>query len=119
MAEVKATYVKLGEKANFFYDPITRLKVLPKQVIKIDMNLVKKDGKIANALKGGHLEYADASEYKAPVDSEDVDDNEEDDVAMTHEELVEAAKEGGSDLSKSKLRKLTEEELQEIIEEQS
>lgn len=115
MAEVKAKYLKLGEKANFFYDPVTKLKVLPKQVIKVDMNLVSKDGKISNALKGGHLEYADANEYKAPVDAVETKEEVENEVA-SKSDLVAEAIDAGSELSKSKLKKLSVEELENHIE---
>ncbi len=107
-------YIKLGEKAYFFYDPVTKLKVMPNKVYKIDMSKVPVKGKIKDALKGGHLEYAEKSEYVAPEGEVEVDEEEE--AAVTKADLIVQAIEAGSELSKTKLKKLTVEEIQEHIE---
>lgn len=107
---VIAKYVKLGDKANFFYDAETGLKVLKGQVVKIDMAKVPTKGKIKDALKGGHLEYADAKEYAGPADEV------EEESTVSKADLIEKAIESGSELSKTKLRKMSFEEIEEHIE---
>lgn len=55
-----AKKVKLGEKANSFFDPISRLKVLPGQVIELTKeNEASK--KVQVALRQGHLSITDES----------------------------------------------------------
>ena len=86
---------------------------MPNKVIKIDMAKVPAKGKIMDALRGGHLEYADSKEYVAPDDAEEF---EEEEGAQTKAELIEEALEAGSEMSKSKLKKLSVEEIQDHIE---
>jgi hypothetical protein len=116
---MKIDYIKLGDKANFFYDPTSGLKVLPGQVIKVDAEKVKANLKLNKALKSGHLEYADENDYdpekvKALINelegnTENISNGSDDEY--NHDELVEMAVEAGSTLSKSKLKKKTKDEL--------
>ena len=120
MAEevIKVKYIKLGELASFFYDPVTMVEVRPGQVVKININAVSKKGKIIEALKGGHLDYADASEYKSVNDVEEEEVEEiESEAQITKSDLISEAISEGSELSKTKLKKLSVEQLQDHIEE--
>lgn len=75
-------YVKLSKKAENFYDPTTKTKILKGQVIKLD-NTNKFSKRIEAALRGGHLEHASEEEFKAAnvsteatskdVNTEDID----------------------------------------------
>lgn len=117
---VKISYVKLGEQANSFYCTGTRLKISRGQVIKIDENKVKKDGKIYKGLLHGHLERTTAEDYddyqetlSNPAEVKEAEVNNE--PEPTKAELVEEAITLGSELSKSKLKKLSVDELNEEI----
>jgi len=59
-----AQYIKLGQKAESFYDPFSKLSLVGKQVAEFS-------GKVANSnrvklgLSGGHLSYASEAEFLA------------------------------------------------------
>jgi hypothetical protein len=116
---MKVNYIKLGEKANFFFEPASGLKVLPGQVIKIDEEKAKANSRINKALKSGHLEYADESEYdptKIADYLESLDKVAEGNSELSKDELIEKAIELGASESKSKLKKYSVEELKSYIE---
>jgi hypothetical protein len=85
-----ASYVKLGGKAEVFYDAFSELKVVRGQVV--EMNAVQaRSLKVKKALSGGHLQMATEAEFKgetAEVASEKVDYTE-----MTKAELLKFYKE--------------------------
>jgi hypothetical protein len=58
----KKRFVKLGEKASVFFDPINRLKVLPNDIVEVS-GMAKFSSKINAAIKGGHLEVVSEDEY--------------------------------------------------------
>lgn len=122
-----AKYVKLGEKASSFYDPSTGFKVSGDKVKEVtkEMQVSKKFKK---AIKGGHLEWAEAGEFvkEIEVDEEaDTDSNEQ----FTEGELMSKSKEAlvnlawkaqltldeEDQLSEEKLAKKTKAELAELI----
>ncbi len=119
---MKVNYVKLGEKANFFYDAVSGLKVLPGQVIKVDEEKAKANSKIGKALKSGHLEFADEEDYDPSkvanlLQEVGLSEKSESEEGYTQEELIDMALELGSSLSKSKLKKLSLEELNNHVNE--
>ena len=52
--------VRLGKKAESFFDPTTRLQVLKGQVVTLERKHLKSK-RVKSALAGGHLEYTDNS----------------------------------------------------------
>jgi len=56
-----AKYVKLGDKAESYYDPYSGLSLAGKEVKEL-LGTALTSNSIANALKGGHLSHA--SEYE-------------------------------------------------------
>lgn len=59
-----AIYVKLGEKANSFSDPITGVNLAGKEVIQISQ-IQANSPKTRSALRGGHLLRATSAEFAA------------------------------------------------------
>lgn len=67
-----AKYVKLGKKAEIFFDPTTRTKILKGQVVKLE-DRRKFSKKISAAIAGGHLIHAskeDFNDYMEDVNSQ-------------------------------------------------
>lgn len=62
MPNIKRTYLKLGETATSFYDPVTKVKVVGDQVVMLESI---KTRKISNAIRHGHLRTVSESEYNA------------------------------------------------------
>lgn len=119
---MKVNYVKLGEKANFFYDAVSGLKLLPGQVVKVDEEKAKANSKINKALKSGHIEFADEEDYdpsKVEGLLKEVGQLETDSVeeGYTKDELIEMAVELGSTVTKAKLKKYTLEQLNDHVNE--
>lgn len=56
-------YIKLGEKAESFSDPITRFKIVGKEVKELPKKF-RKSLKIARAITGSHLIMSNEKEYK-------------------------------------------------------
>jgi hypothetical protein len=56
-----ANYLKLGEKAESFFDPISRLKITKGKVVKLDS--IPKTPKVLKALKNGHIEKTTEDDY--------------------------------------------------------
>lgn len=102
--------VKLGDKAEFFFDAGSRIKVLPGQVVELG---VKSLGsvRIQMALKNGHLVVADSKEFEAQNEASEVEET----GKLSKKELQAKAKELGTEYSASALRKLSEEELEAHI----
>lgn len=119
------TKIKLGKKANSFFDPTTKLKVLPGQVIELK-NIHKKSTRITKALRDGHLQYTDEDvNQEAPKSSvkEKETENWIEKLELTTEalsklkkaELIEVAKFYESQLEDSELQEYTKAELIEEI----
>lgn len=131
-----AKYIKLGEKAEIFFDPTTRTKVLKGQIIKLE-DKQKFSKKIAAAIGGGHLVYSTKEAYndymedssqattKSATKEEAVDWMEPwleaNEVAektlkpLRHEKLVELAKHFESEFTAEELKDSTKAELIEEI----
>lgn len=54
-------HVKLGEKASMFFDPTTKVKVLPNQAVPVS-NREKESKKFKRAIAAGHLERVSEDE---------------------------------------------------------
>jgi hypothetical protein len=120
--EVKIAYITLGGKARSFYDSETGVQLVPGKVFKIDESKVQSKGKLAGALRGGHVERTDAEAYDLYSKGEgkivqQSKEEGEDDITMTKAQLVDYAKELGSDLTKNKLKGMSVFQLQELINE--
>ncbi len=131
-----AKYIKLGEKAEIFFDPTTRTKVLKGQIIKLE-DKQKFSKKISAAIGGGHLVYSTKEAYNdymedlASKDDTKVFQKEEDNwleawveanelsektlKPLKHEKLVELAKHFESEFSDEDLKDSTKAELIEEI----
>lgn len=88
------TFARLGNKSNLFYSPITRFKLVGKEVKKLPDNY-QKDGNILRALSGGHIRYASDAEvenFKKATSVQEVEDKskELEDKAKEVEELKES-----------------------------
>jgi hypothetical protein len=59
-----ARYIKLGDKAESFYDPYSEFGLVGKQVKLLEDNAAKSNT-VTNALKGGHLTFATEAEFVA------------------------------------------------------
>lgn len=86
----KAKFVKLGEKANSFYDPSTGFKLSKNQVGELTTEM-QVSRKIKNALKNGHIEIAEEGEFE---DVNEIEVNEDKDQQFTESELMSKSKEG-------------------------
>lgn len=114
-----ANYVKLGEKASMFYDPVTQTKILPGQVIKIS-GRDKFSKKISTAIKGGHLDKVEQSEYKAYMESlgkaennsTGAEDKEEKKEKVNEDTFI---VENHTDFSEEGLAKLSKKELLKLV----
>ena len=84
-------YVKLGPKAGGFSDPYSRFKVLKGQIKELVTQEERRSGKIAAAIRGGHLVVVSESEYEAwsnsKIKAEKVKDENPDEPTL--EELLE------------------------------
>lgn len=67
-------FIKLGPKANSFYDPLTEQKLVPGMVIEYSDKL-RKSKKVQDALRGGHLAYAKEEEFNQYRDKLEKDVN--------------------------------------------
>jgi hypothetical protein len=70
-----AKYVKLGDKAESFYDPFSKFSIVRKEVKELVGNSLKSN-RVKSAIKGGHLVYASQVEFekvnsKTPVETKD------------------------------------------------
>ena len=93
MAEVK--YLKLGEKAESFFDPSTSLKLSKGKVVRMTQEM-KISNRVKKALKGGHIEYATEEDFDKTVMDLDVqadDVNQEEEVVYTESNLKGKGKE--------------------------
>lgn len=127
--------VSLGEGANSFYDPLTRLKVLPNQVIELTPEMLVSK-RINRALKNGHLEYSeeeantqlvdpDKSNEVLKFDASNVTLDEKSLKALKKDELVLVALANGlkyededgteSDYTKEELEDLNKGEIIELL----
>lgn len=61
----KRTFVKCGKKAFGFADPFSKFNVTRGEVKELTTTQQLKSGKIKNALRGGHLEFATEEEFNA------------------------------------------------------
>ena len=59
-----ARYIKLGDKAESFYDPFSEFGLVRGQV-KILEGKTNESQSVKNALKGGHLAFANEAEFIA------------------------------------------------------
>lgn len=57
----KKKFVKLGEKASIFFDPTSRLKVVPGKAYELSVQ-ANASKRVRRALKAGHIEYASKDE---------------------------------------------------------
>lgn len=99
-----AKYVTLGSKAEIFYDPTTRLKVLKGQVVKVD-NKAKFSKKINAAIAGGHLVNVTKQQYEDYISDLGLDTKKETEKGDWREEQV---------LEEAVLMKLKKEQLVEL-----
>lgn len=113
----KAKYVKLGDKANSFYDPISTLKVLPGQMVELTEKALKSK-KVINALRQGHLSYTD-SEDEGKLET--VKTEQVNDVANTTQKPTEVpvTKESLMKLNKAELVKLALDKKVSYLEDES
>jgi len=58
----RGRYVKLGEKALSFFDPVSKLKLIPGKVVFIETR--ESSNRIKNAISKGHLVIATVDEYE-------------------------------------------------------
>lgn len=129
-----AKYVKLGKKAEIFFDPTTRTKVLKNQVVKLE-NRDKFSKKITAAIAGGHLVNSTKEEYNDYLEDNQLIENtqeqeswiepwlEANDIeektlkSLKHQQLVELTSHFGSQYTLAELKDSTKAELiEEIIE---
>lgn len=118
--------VKLGDKANSFYDPTSKLKVLPGDVIELKA-IHKVSSRVIKALRDGHLQVTDAAstkEVKETVKEKEVNPNkwiEELDMVpekiskLKKEQLIQIAKFYETEYSDEELGDLKKDELVEEI----
>jgi len=59
----KSKHVKLGEKASMFYDPTTKLKVVPGKAVELSNDNIRSK-RVIRAIKSGHLDYADSEDME-------------------------------------------------------
>jgi len=59
-----AIYLKLGENADSFSDPVTRLNMAGEEVAEVSAKQVN-SSRTKRALRGGHLQRASSNDYKA------------------------------------------------------
>lgn len=132
----KSRFVKLGEKASSFSDATSGLKLAPGQVVELSRKH-KNSRRVINAIKAGHLDYADLEDYdeaqKLPgaikTSDDPIDDSGDDSgdgnpkephtekslKKLKHPELVELAKEMGTEEDLMDLEDYTKAELAEEI----
>jgi len=129
----KSKYVKLGEKASMFYDPTTKLKVVPGQVVELSNDNLRSK-RIIRAIKAGHLDHADSDDLEeltvitlksleAPTKAKAKDDDDDGDEEVTKislmrfkkDELIERAMEEGSEFSQEELDELKKDQLVDEI----
>tara|TARA_R110000772_G_scaffold156551_1_gene267686 strand:- start:150 stop:551 length:402 start_codon:yes stop_codon:yes gene_type:complete len=118
--EVKEAYITLGEKAKSFYDSANGVQLIPGKVLKIDESLVNPKGRLALALRNGHVEKTDSEAYDLYINGEGaiIESSEgAEGIQMTKSQLVEKAKELGSELTKNKLKGMSVYQLNELITE--
>lgn len=125
--------VKLGKKANSFYDPTSKLKVLPGDVIELKA-VHKASARVIKALRDGHLQSTDeeATTEAKNAPKETVDENPDawiNELEMTPEklnklkkvELIQVAKFYGTEISDEDLEEMKKsdlvEEIFELVEE--
>lgn len=81
-------FVKLGEKANSFYDPLTKVKLAKGQTVELPKNF-RESRRILRALKTGHLEYSDETENKgSKKETKEVKDIDLEKVDFTEKSLM-------------------------------
>lgn len=121
--DVKVAYITLGEDSRSFYDPANGVQLVPGKVLKINETLVNPKGRLAIALRNGHVEKTDKEAYdlytngEGAIVSQVIEEIEEDVITLTKPQLVSKAKELGSPLTKNKLKGMTVEQLKELITE--
>lgn len=126
MAEIKK--IKLGDKANSFYDPTSKLKVLPGDVVELK-GVHRRSLRIIKALRDGHLQYTDAEinkevkvdpklEKESSKDQnwiEELDYTPENLSKMKKDELIEIAKFYETEYSDEELKGMKKNEIVEEI----
>lgn len=121
-----ATYVKLGDKAESFYDPYSGLTLAGKEVVKLSPIAVSSFA-VQNALKGGHLSHASEPEFikaggvveKAPDVEEKKDDDPDtivSDFGSNAEELIQYYKDN-YEVKKKDIDDFKKLSLQEMVDE--
>lgn len=120
-----AKYVKLGKKASSFFDPTSGLKLSNNQIIEVSSKLINSSKRVNKALKAGHLEWAEEKEFlkyqkSIGVNVETEEEEEEGYNAkslkkLTKDELVEIAKEQGSDMDEDELNGFNKAGLVDLI----
>lgn len=124
-----AKYVRLGAKAESFYDPTTKTKVLKNQVVKLE-GMGKFSKKITAALAGGHLVNCSEEDYKdflsdsgaKPEPKNQKDWKEEFDITdekalegLTKAKLIELAKYHETETEDAELNTMNKRELVEEV----
>lgn len=115
-----AKYLKLGSKAQNFFDPISGLNIVGKEVVELPKGF-KMNPRINRAISGGHLVNSNKDEYleylalSTPEDEEDVSSELGD---MTKSELVDYYKENYevSEEDLEKFEKLTKAKMVNFLE---
>lgn len=118
-----AKYAKLGDKANSFSDPTSGLNLKNKDVVELTpSNLSSK--RVKKALNGGHLEYAEKSDYtefqasksdKKTKEVDDIEDTVVDYSEMDVKDIKKALK--NNDLLKQNIIEMTADEDEPFTEE--
>lgn len=119
--------IKLGDKANSFYDPTSKLKVLPEQVITLK-KIHTSSNRITKALRDGHLQYTDAEPTVEPENDEPENTADEDKnwiaelelepgklKKLNKSDLIEVALYFESSLSAEELQEMSKSEIIEEI----
>ncbi len=116
-------YVQLGEKAGMFYDPTSRVKVLPGQVVEV-ATFQQHSKKLIKAIKGGHLDKATKEDFdkcensikapKGPVKKAKVEKEED---KFDREKAIEQILTDFDGYTKKELGKKKDEELAVILAE--
>ena len=109
-----AKYVKLGKKAESFYDPYSALKVLQNQVVELNPKM-QSSSRVKAALAGGHLVLVPETEYKAfkgIVPEPTIDSK----YGQTAKDLI-AYYDSTYEVSKSDMKAFKKMSLEEMVEE--
>lgn len=119
-------YVKLGEKAGMFFDPTSRVKVLPGQVVEVTTPQ-QQSKKFQKALNGGHIVRVSEEDFKkadkegkavsakALAKTESTANSTTSKPELSKEEMINKIMNEFDGYTKKELNKKSDEELAEIL----